>query len=126
MAKQERMIIPRDGISSGAASPRGLYGPAVNAVASALGEKEIARASHVEPGSGISDDARDWVYRNYTGETAATLTETAALMYPPDKWFADLLPSEGPVLGPFDTRELALEAEADWLHAHSIPTPQFD
>jgi hypothetical protein len=31
------------------------------------------------------------------------------------KWEADLSPSQGPVLGPFERREDALEAERAWL-----------
>jgi hypothetical protein len=30
-------------------------------------------------------------------------------------WWADLSPSQGPVLGPFPHRSLALQAEHDWL-----------
>jgi hypothetical protein len=39
------------------------------------------------------------------------------------KWVADLLPVNGPKLGPFDTRVEALKAEADWLDANRIPIP---
>ena len=31
------------------------------------------------------------------------------------RWWADLTPVGGPVLGPFDRRSAALEAEAAWL-----------
>ncbi len=31
------------------------------------------------------------------------------------RWWADLAPVGGPVLGPFDLRSKALEAEAEWL-----------
>ncbi len=31
------------------------------------------------------------------------------------RWTADMSPVAGPVLGPFDTRELALSAEVAWL-----------
>lgn len=31
------------------------------------------------------------------------------------RWTADMGPSGGPVLGPFDTRQDALDAEVDWL-----------
>jgi hypothetical protein len=33
-------------------------------------------------------------------------------------WSADLRPVGGPVLGPFDRRSQALQAEQDWLEAH--------
>lgn len=35
-------------------------------------------------------------------------------------WAADLAPVGGPVLGPFETRTEALEAEVAWLHKHLI------
>jgi hypothetical protein len=34
------------------------------------------------------------------------------------RWLADLSPVGGPVLGPFDRRGEALEAERVWLEAH--------
>jgi hypothetical protein len=37
------------------------------------------------------------------------------------RWLADLTPVAGPVLGPFDLRSEALEAEIDWLKAHWLP-----
>jgi hypothetical protein len=39
-------------------------------------------------------------------------------------WFADMSPSNGPKLGPFNTRKEALEAEVDWIIDHKIPTPR--
>ena len=37
---------------------------------------------------------------------------------PDGRWSADLQPVGGPVLGPFDRRSAALEAEHAWLVAH--------
>ena len=34
------------------------------------------------------------------------------------EWTADLSPVDGPLLGPFETRALALAAEAEWLREH--------
>ena len=34
------------------------------------------------------------------------------------RWLADLAPVAGPVLGPFDRRGEALEAEYNWLERH--------
>jgi hypothetical protein len=34
------------------------------------------------------------------------------------RWWADLSPVDGPVLGPFDCRSQALAAEQEWLEAH--------
>ena len=36
------------------------------------------------------------------------------------KWTADMSPINGPVLGPFDTRTEALEAEVDWLNKNYL------
>ena len=36
------------------------------------------------------------------------------------RWFADLAPSNGPLLGPFSRRSDALMAEAAWLSAHRL------
>ena len=37
---------------------------------------------------------------------------------PDGRWTADMTPVGGPVLGPFDRRSEALEAEHAWLEAH--------
>ena len=37
------------------------------------------------------------------------------------EWFADLSPIGGPLLGPFQLRESALQAEVAWIHKHKIP-----
>ena len=42
---------------------------------------------------------------------------------PDGRWSADLGPVGGPVLGPFDLRSAALEAELAWLGAHWL-TPR--
>ncbi len=39
------------------------------------------------------------------------------------RWLADLRPVSGPVLGPFDRRSEALEAEVAWLEAHWLTPP---
>ncbi|WZO96058.1 hypothetical protein EP7_003033 [Isosphaeraceae bacterium EP7] len=40
------------------------------------------------------------------------------------RWWADLGPAAGPVLGPFATRSEALRAELDWLGRHWPPGPR--
>lgn len=35
------------------------------------------------------------------------------------KWEADLAPVGGPILGPFETRSAALDAELEWLNNHT-------
>ncbi len=34
------------------------------------------------------------------------------------RWMADLSPVDGPMLGPFDIRSEALDAELQWLNEH--------
>ncbi len=52
-----------------------------------------------------------------------TLTiERASHVEPgPDGWWADLSPVNGPMLGPFDRRTAALQAEQKWLAAYWLP-----
>jgi hypothetical protein len=50
-----------------------------------------------------------------------SLTITRASHVEPDnqgRWFADLAPSRGPLIGPFPQRTAALEAEHAWLDQH--------
>lgn len=44
----------------------------------------------------------------------------------PGGWTADMTPVNGPVLGPFARRDVALAAEVAWLAEHSIPTPNME
>tara|TARA_B100001109_G_scaffold215974_1_gene185193 strand:+ start:769 stop:1032 length:264 start_codon:yes stop_codon:yes gene_type:complete len=39
-------------------------------------------------------------------------------------WQADLGPVNGPILGPFTTRQEALQQEVNWLLQHNIPQPE--
>ncbi len=55
--------------------------------------------------------------------TLGTTTIQRASHVEPDangRWFADLSPSHGPLLGPFERRSDALQAEAAWLSAHRL------
>ena len=50
--------------------------------------------------------------------TGGEMSVTRASHVEPDGkggWTADMAPSGGPALGPFPRRDLALEAEIDWL-----------
>lgn len=39
-------------------------------------------------------------------------------------WQADMSPVDGPLLGPFPTRAMALEVERAWLSLHGVPRPK--
>jgi hypothetical protein len=55
--------------------------------------------------------------------TLGTLTIQRASHVEPaadGRWFTDLAPSNGPLLGPFSRRSDALMAEATWLSAHRL------
>lgn len=126
MAKQQVMIIvPRNGITAGEQQVRAIYSPLVAEVLKPLGESELRRASHVEPGSELKQTALDWLWVSkdpQIADTVISINLTATLR--PEyltKWWADLLPVGGPVLGPFDTNTEALQAEVDWLKLHRIP-----
>ena len=41
-----------------------------------------------------------------------------------DGWNADLRPVNGPVLGPFNRRDTALQAEDNWLRKQLTPVPK--
>ena len=77
---------------------RFIYDDKAAGVINEVGALTIKRASHVEP---------------------VTLPYQAA-----PKWAADMGPCDGPLLGPFDTREDALEAERAWLLANNVPLPR--
>jgi len=127
---KHQVIIPRDGISDGSQKVRAIYSPMIAQTLGALGMIDMRRASHVEPGVELSEDALEWLVNN-GGATEQkshhadkrcwrmwTCNGAARLV---DKWWADLLPVDGPVLGPFETNTEALEAEVVWLKAHNVP-----
>jgi len=47
----------------------------------------------------------------------------ASFTYDPLPWWADMSPVDGPVLGPFTTRDDALKAETEWLLERDLPLP---
>lgn len=102
---------------------RAIHNDALMPVLEALGgDIKIRRASHVEPFTGLSNQAQNEFLAQDTGQGAALGTDWAADMSPAG-WFADMSPSGGPVGGPFATRQAALDWERDWLLAHDIPLP---
>lgn len=103
----------------------------------ALGQpKETWRNSHVETWSSLSKEARHWRIRDYFRQVTGEEPETGPLEFwsgftrqqqleamSPNKWFADMLPVNGPVLGPFETHGEALAAEIAYLKEHNLPLP---
>lgn len=59
------------------------------------GDATIRRASHVEPGD--PDKGQD-----------------------PLMWYADMAPCNGPVLGPFLSRQEALDHEVEWINTNVL------
>jgi hypothetical protein len=60
--------------------------------------------------------------------TIGSLTICRASHVEPDTtghWRADLLPVQGPCLGPFATRGSAIAAERTWLEVHWLSQPSF-
>jgi hypothetical protein len=54
----------------------------------------------------------------------AVITRASHVEPDPDgRWRADLSPVGGPLLGPFDRRSQALEAERAWLETHWLVPP---
>ncbi len=121
-------------IPLGANKPiRGIHSPETQQMAEALGSVSINRASHVEPGSNLSQAALEWIYTQQcqdNGPCYVRWTKVAATGQPPvaihsdyaNKWFADCLPVGGPVLGPFNTPEEARTTEVKWLKDNNVPT----
>lgn len=102
---------------------RAIYSPTMASVLGALGETQYARASHVEPGTELSQEALDTLLERGVARQDKQLQLFVAATNEPvnSKWWADMLPSGGPVLGPFDDNQGALAAEAAWLREHNIP-----
>lgn len=65
-----------------------------------LGRPSATRASHVEPYRTVDSFGRQVI-----------------------RWYIDLRPSNGPVMGRFKTRDEALAAEKDWLNL-KLETPE--
>jgi len=129
MAKKTILTVDRKGTA------RGIVSPLVEKVMSTLGTPEIERASNVEPTPELSVEAVLWLARDAphkkrpTAFEEADIPRTAILsalrlreMLPSATWWADLLRQEGGVvLGPFGTRQEALDAEEVWLRERRIP-----
>jgi hypothetical protein len=79
------------------------------------GKATIKRASHVDPTEELTEEAKQWIRNSSVVCPGDELSE-----FHPCRWWADMLPSGGPVLGPFPTRQAALDAEVEWINDHVL------
>ena len=93
------------------------------------GERNLRRASHVEPTSELRPAALKWladkanakqIEPRYLAYDEAKFKQDMLQAFP-NSWWADLTPVDGPVFGPFDTNNEALAAELKWLDDHGAP-----
>ena len=126
-----RIIIPRDGIATGAQQPRAVYDAMSHKVLEAIGPVTTSRASHVDMGRDLSQAAlkvlteQEPSYARRAGPQPGAPYEIR--MTHADWWFADMtLIGHSIVLGPFSPahRDAALACEVRWLQDHNIPTCQ--
>ena len=121
--KPTRIVIPREGIGTGSQAVRAVYDQLSSKIIGQLGQVETVRASHVEPGSQLSQAALAVL-----GYEFASIGDGNKWQILPDfssHWFADMTPTGNEVvLGPYTPgeRDKALDEEVEWLHAHNIPT----
>ena len=128
--KKQKIIIPKTGIAGGTNQPRAIYSPETSAIIGKLGSTETMRASHVEPGSGLSQDALRVMAGNLSQVEFIIPRESleGQIKIEPkfaSHWFADMTPTgHDVVLGPFDPdkRNDALAREVEWLNEMNIPT----
>ena len=91
---------------------RAIWKPELDQIIPAEAHRDLRRASHVEPTQELSQQARE------------NLRAQGMTALPPNLWWADMAPVGGPVLGPYVSREKALEEEVLWLEGHGIPAPR--
>ena len=103
--KTSRIVVPPGGAA------RFVHDDVTTAMMGKLGNVSIRRASHVDQYLDLSDKAKLEVRHMLKQQPP----------YP--GWFADLSPSGGPVLGPFNTHSEAIKAELTWLFENNIPHP---
>lgn len=111
---------------------RHIYNENLEEISQAISDKrETTRASHVEPSASLSEAAREWI-SDYAAKHGYPCTMNGSpgelrVVWPqdvparwPNCWWADMLPMNGPVLGPYATRQVALDAEVEWLDEHHL------
>ena len=96
-------------------------------VLTGFGEKDVTyRNSHVETWNDLSSAAKDWLLnkarivrvvcdRPVINGTKSVVTNC---------FWADMLPVDGPVLGPYTLHSGAIAAEVAWLQENNLPLPQ--
>ena len=94
------------------AQVRHVHNDALTPVTSKLGATSVRRATNVEPYADLSTDAKSWLQVR-----DVVIPDTVS-------WFADMLLIGGDVLGPFATRDQALEAELSALSEMRAPHAQ--
>ena len=109
--KRQLMVFPQKGLHAGDTDVRGIYSELTDKIVGELGTKSTSRASHVEPTAELSEAALKYLRDNGTPEEWLKR----------DLWWADMIPSGGPVLGPFAQRDEALAHEVHWLNRKGIP-----
>jgi hypothetical protein len=88
--------------------------------------KSTRRVSHVETWKDLSARACFWLIVKKRVPCAFVFPFLFAC---PDYqrwlnyWWADMSPVRGPVLGPFEERQEALDAEVEWLYKNHLPKP---
>jgi hypothetical protein len=117
---KEKLIVDAKGML------RAIVSPLTEKIAKTLGGPvSIRRASHVEPSSELSLEAIRWL-AHHRPDCVATYQDDHSYEFKftttDAKWWADMLPVNLGVLGPFTTREEALAAEVAELQKHNIPT----
>lgn len=90
---------------------RFIHSDAAMALLAPIGDVSMRRASHVDPWVELSEQARHAFIAQHGAQDVYALRE---------KWFADLSPVGGHTAGPFDTRQAALDYEADWINRNAL------
>ena len=97
-----------------------IYSPEAQDLTKDLGPRTGRRASNVEFAESLSDAAIKSVINQTHYHDPPPLELAEWRRDHAGEWYADMLPSGGPVAGPFATREEALRWEIQWLREHHL------
>jgi len=98
-----KIVVPRSGPAMA------IYSLAAEKLLSGLGDITIRRVSHIVHGSSVTEYVK-----------VRLLADDRWNADCKKKWFANLEPVHGPVLGPFDTRDAAIVAEVAYINENLI------